>query len=108
MGRPALLAVLMLCGCSRATPLPPLAAGLPTDVRQAQAEFNRRVSRAFPIGTPERAVRSTLSGEGFDVGTSGAELARNHFPCSTKWIIRWRAAAAKVTTVEGVYGYVCP
>jgi hypothetical protein len=102
------LALLLLTECSGQQPLPPIAAGLPSDVRKAEAEFDRRVVQEFPSNTPENAVRSALSAQGFAVGASGAELTRNHFPCTTKWIVRWRSTAGKLTSIRGIYGYICP
>jgi hypothetical protein len=108
MHRSALFGLLLLCSCSVEKQLPPLAAGLPTDVRQAEAEFNRRVSSEFPVGTSEAAVRSTLLAQGFEVSSVGAKLERNQFPCSTSWIVRWQASTGKLTSIQGIYGYACP
>lgn len=105
----AFAALVMLSGCSHDTPLPSIAADLPTDdVRQAEAEFNRRVVREFPLGTPVGAVRTRFKADGFDAGESGADLIRKHFPCETKWSVRWQSASGKITAIHGIYGLMCP
>lgn len=107
MHRLWLLPWLFLSSCWPERPLPPIAAGLPSNVSQAQAEFNRRIVHAFPIGTPVAVVRSRLSAQGFDVGLSGAELRRAKFPCETHWGVGWKAKAGKLTDVDGVFGLAC-
>jgi uncharacterized lipoprotein YajG len=100
----ALVGLLLLSGCSRQSQLPPIAGGLPIDLRQAEAAFNGRVRREFPPGTPLNVVQSKLAAEGFTVGRKGAELLRTRVPCQTKWAISWEAASGTITAIDSVYG----
>jgi hypothetical protein len=108
MDRCAVFALILLAGCSGQKPLPPIADALPSNVREAEEQFDERVIQQFPLGSAERNVRSALSEQGFTVGPSGAEFTRSRFPCSTKWIVRWQSAAGKLTSVQGIYGQICP
>ena len=110
------LALCSLTACSGASqrPLPPIAADLPPDVRQAEKLFDRRVKAAFVVGTPESSMVSALAKDGFEIGSKGADgyraadLKRGDIICQTIWSVRWRAEAANIEVVSGVYGHRCP
>lgn len=117
MGRLAASIALCLVGaCSDAGhgPLPPIADKLPSNVRQAEPEFDRRVKAAFPIGIPEGDMILKLQGDGFKISPPGpdgyrsGDIKRGDFICQTIWSVRWRADAGILREVFGVYGHRCP
>jgi hypothetical protein len=108
MNRRALFGALLLCACSDQGQLPPLAGGLPRDAHQAQAEFDHRVVRAFPAGSPVANVRAALNEQGFDVGSSGASLERSQFQCMTSWSVRWTQQSGRLKDVRGIFRHICP
>lgn len=102
------LGAVALFGCSAEKPLPVLAAGLPSDLHQAEQTFNARVKTRFPAGTPDRVIRSDLAAQGFKVDGENGELLRDNIPCRTVWSVRWKAARGIIREAWGVYGFQCP
>lgn len=109
-----LLGVLSACGSAPYRPLPPIASKLPSDVRTAEPEFDRRVKAAFPLGSSEEKTITELRRLGFVVssrGTDGyrfADIKRGGMICQTIWSVRWKAEAGQLREVFGVYGFRCP
>ncbi|WP_408588136.1 hypothetical protein [Novosphingobium sp.] len=106
----------MLSGCSSAglRQLPSIADNLPSDVRDAEPEFDRRVKAAYPRGSSEENVIADLRRNGFEVsprepdGYRFADLKRGNLICQTIWSVRWKAEAGMLGEVFGVYGFRCP
>lgn len=104
---------LAMASCSGDARLPPLAQGLDPDVETAQAEFDARVKRRYPVGTSEEALLTDLRRQGFSIrpafgGLRSADLYRSNYCGRTLWSVRWRVGAArKLTSIFGVYGLQC-
>lgn len=109
----SLAGLLAACGSTASGPLPPVADNLPSDVREAQAEFDRRTRVAFPVGSSEAEVVAELKRAGFDVdpvardGLRSAEVRRADWVCHRVWSVRWRSEAARVRDVSGLFGLTC-
>jgi len=87
---------------------------LPPDIRDAEAEFDRRVRAAFPLGSSEEATIAKLRSFGFDVSKEAlddyrsADIKRGAIVCQTIWSVRWKAERGMSRDVLGVYGHRCP
>lgn len=109
-----LLGFLSACGSAPYRPLPPIADKLPSDVRNAEPEFDRRVETAFPLGSSEEKAITELDRLGFEVSPQGADgyrsadIKRGGMICQTLWSVRWKAEAGQLRDIFGVYGFRCP
>ena len=95
---------------------PELTHGLSANFKQGTVELNRRVQRRFPIGSSELEMVKQLRTQGFILGPAvidedgpwrDATFERKGFPCIIEWSIRWRAKAARITTIWAIYGGQC-
>jgi predicted small lipoprotein YifL len=109
-----LLSSLSACGSVAPTSLPPIADKLPSDVRDAEPEFDRRVKAAYPVGSHEENAVAGLRRAGFEVssrasdGYRSADIKRGDAICQTIWSVRWKAVAGRMSEVFGVDGFRCP
>jgi len=109
-----LFSSLSACGGAAPPSLPPIADKLPSDIRDAEPEFDRRVKAAYPIGSPEENTVADLRRAGFEVssraldGYRSADIKRADAICQTIWSVRWKADAGRLREVFGVYGFRCP
>ena len=78
--------------------------------KQASTEFDARVRRRFPIGTPLGDMTEVLQGEGFVPTASelpgwGERVLRRDGPvCRVSARVLWQAdAAARLTRIQGLY-----
>ena len=56
------LTILILTGDASAWAAPPpIGQGLPSNIREAGAEFDRRVQARFPVGSDENELRAELA-----------------------------------------------
>ena len=89
--------------------LPEVARDLPpSNLEDAQQEFNRRVQERYTVGTKEQDLVLQLSKDGFTTydNTSGksAVVSRSSFPCMTKWSVNWKTDdSGTVTQINGSY-----
>ena len=116
MNRIASAFALILMSCT-AVSEPELLKGLPTDFRAGEQESNRRAKSMFPIGTPDSAIISQLSRQGFELlplerdehgPWADATFVRKEFIFRTIWSIRWRSRHGRVTELWAVYGQQGP
>ena len=97
-------------------PLPPLVAGLPSDINDTGAAFNQRLNERHPIGSEEGGLVFELWAEGFaaaggltEDGEKYAEYSRSFFPCLAEWRVSWAADEnGRLATMVGRYVQVCP
>ncbi|MEP3946913.1 hypothetical protein [Ascidiaceihabitans sp.] len=91
-------------------PRPPeIARGLPNNFAEADEEFARRVSAAFPAPLTVEALIARLSEQGFTVNEE-AEIAifeKSKFPCTLQWRIHWAAEDGSVSNLTSKYGGAC-
>ena len=97
--------------------LPKIVAELPSNVEEANARFDERVTVRFPLGTPEAELISEIVGQGFKLldpfedelgGINHAVLYRRRFPIVRKWLLCWRSSEGRITQISGVFGIQAP
>lgn len=109
----ALSVFLLTVGCTdphALAPDPPeLGRNLPSGFAEADAEFARRVTAAFPLPIPENDLVSQLSRQGFNIhfDKSAATFKTDQFPCNKLWRIGWNASDGLVTNLTAKYGAAC-
>jgi hypothetical protein len=86
-----------------------LTAGLPSNFETARIEFDGRIKRAFPPGTPEADLVSALAKSGFETSEARtASLTQPDGPCLLVWYVSWEANQGALREVMGIYGDRCP
>jgi len=68
---------LSACGSALPQSLPPIADKLPSNVHDAELEFDRRVKAAFPVGTLEKDAAEELENTGFQVTSHSSDGYRS-------------------------------
>lgn len=81
------------------------------EVSIANDEWPARLAKAFPVGTPETALVSTLRTQAFEVD-EGGRRAKAHWAkgfCNHDVDVSWQVnEEAKITSIEGRYFPACP
>ncbi|WP_244573318.1 hypothetical protein [Methylorubrum populi] len=91
---------------------PPLAEGLPPELREANRAFSLRIVNAFPVGSAEAALVRTLDAQGFrrreSAGRQQSSFVQQAFPCRHTWSIDWSAdEQGRITAITAIYDPVC-
>jgi hypothetical protein len=95
-----------------------IARGMPSNFRDGDFEFKRRVRARFPTGGPENSLIEELRTMGFPGPLEGrdsryVEINRGWFspmsgPCDLIWRVIWKVdKEGRVAEVNGLYGGVC-
>ncbi|NMN89725.1 hypothetical protein [Novosphingobium sp. SG916] len=104
---------LSACGSAAPPSLPSIPDKLPSDVHDAEPEFDRRVNAAYPIDSLEEEAVADLHRAGFEVssrasdGDRSADSKRADTICQTVWSVRWKADSGRLGELFGVYGARC-
>ncbi len=113
MGGVALLLFLIIGGyllLFPPLPLPPeIARKLPGNFAEADEEFGRRVSAAFPLPLSVDELTARLSEQGFlvDDANSYAKFEKSGFPCTLVWRVHWEATDGSINKLASRFGGVC-
>lgn len=91
---------------------PPLAAGLPSEFREADRVFSDRVLGTFPVGSPEAVLARVLEAQGFErrdhEGRRRSNFVQQSFPCQLAWNVEWDADSdVRIAHIEAHYHGVC-
>lgn len=116
MARAILLAIWVVSACACASPVPPLARGLPTGLRPT-SDFDRRIKERFPVGSDASILSAELGRERFSIrpatSLDGAYqfsgyYRRHELPCRETWSVLWSVQSGTISAVEGRYtGEIC-
>lgn len=87
--------------------VPEIGRDLPSNFERAEQVFSQRVSEAFPPGTPEAVVASTLEEQGFEIDGDVARFNKSRFPCALEWRVFWSVEDGVITDISALYGAVC-
>ena len=91
-------------------PRPPeIARGLSSSFAEADEEFARRISAAFPAPLMVEELIASLSEQGFTVIEEAqyAIFEKSKFPCTLSWRIHWAAEDGSVSRLNSKYGGTC-
>ena len=92
---------------------PVLGRNLPANLAEAEKVFDERVKAKFLRGMSEADLVDELRSQGFSISVMtsstdhSASLIRGMI-FKTLWSIRWRARAAQIEDILGVYGFIAP
>jgi len=75
--------------------------------------FDQRVTRLFPVGSPEQDMMRELERQGFrrspaHNGIEFLDFTRCELITATHWFVRWRAQEGRITEIWGMYGCTAP
>ncbi len=84
--------------------VPPLAKGMFAQPGNYSPSWSRRLTQAFPVGSPVQQLTDTLKRQGFDVDTERQRAAYGWavYPCVYTLTVLWRAdGSRRVRFVQG-------
>jgi hypothetical protein len=103
----------------------PIAAHLPREYAKKETEFQRRIYKRFPVGSPVTELIGTLSAQGFKrsdyalvfsddppLKADGRLVLRPgpgiRLPCAHIWSVVWKAdAQQRISRIEARFNAIC-
>lgn len=90
--------------------LPEIARDLPSNFKEANNEFKRRVQETYSNDLSVAELTKNLRESGFEVNDEDeyASISRDKFPCKLIWRITWTNDLSDgINDIKGIYGGSC-